>query len=78
MKNKGQSILAIIMWGAGISIPFIAGSYYFVSSKFTAVNTDIKENSVDIAIVQQKTTDIDNRLLRIETKLDLIIERTKK
>ena len=76
--KKGQTILAVIMWGVGISASMLAGGYALISGKFTNVNTDIKTNAVNIAVVQQKTDDIDQRLTRMEAKLDLIIERVKR
>ncbi len=81
MKNiqpkSGQSILAIIMWGAGISIPFIAGSYYFVSSKFAEVNKVNLNQESRVATIEEaiKTIKDDNKEIKADIKI--LLQRIK-
>mgnify|MGYP001563729407 CR=1 FL=1 len=73
--NKGQSILSIIMWATAVSLPLVSGAYIAVQTQFSDINTRVGLSDIKVAEVGQKSIDMDNRLIRIENKIDLILQK---
>ncbi len=72
-QNKGQIALSVVV-GTGIALTTMIGSVFaWTYNTFAGVNDKISIQNASIATVTQKTTDIDDRLTRIENKLDSVL-----
>lgn len=69
--NSGQGILAVIMWGVGISSTIFAGSYALISSRFADVNKTTINHESRISVIEERT----KRIEIIESKLDKLLEK---
>lgn len=69
---KGHASLQMII-GAGVTgIAMLGGVFAWTYAQFSSVTAHASQTDVTVSAVQQKTTDIDMRLSRIEDKIDII------
>lgn len=72
--KKGSISLPVLAGGAMTGVAMIGSVFAWTYTQFSAVTTHASQTDVTLAGVVQKTTDIDDRLTRIENKLDIIIQ----
>ena len=77
--NRGQSTLAIILWGVGITIPFVTGVIAWTAFKFDANAAQHEQLVSNVAILQTQSeqyqkdiTELKGNIKEMNGKIDTL------